>query len=194
MAASFRQELVRLGSTEPKDVSGSTQALEGLFGRSINLSYPWLELDSRPTGVSVQAWIEAHPDLPYGYLVYPSSKVSAFLQDLLNEFKARKSKDPLGNIKAARKALRHLRACQTGVPDEQEALPHQPLVAGVTSRAKVATTEAHRGWVVQKELECFTLMSFSILTVSWHAGKTHIPAPAQARSVMKSMLPFWMRP
>ena len=142
----------------------------------------------------MQAWIEAHPDLPDGYLVYPSSKVSAFLQDLLNSFKARKSKDPHGNIRAARKALRHLRACQSGLPDEQEELPHQPLVAGVTSRAKAATTEARRGWAVQTERECFTLMSFSTLTVCWHAGKTQIPAHPQARSVMKNMLPFWMPP
>ena len=144
MAAAVRQELERLGSAEPKNLFGSTQALEGPFGRSINLSHPGSSctLDHR---CSVQAWIEAHPDLPYGYLVYPSSKVSAFLQDLLNTYKARNSKDPLGNIKAARKALRHLRACQTGLPDEQEELPHQPLVAGVTSRAKAATTEARRG-------------------------------------------------
>ena len=106
--------------------------------------------------MSLQAWIEAHPELPGGYLVHPSSKVSAFLQYLLEGHTARKSKDPHGSIRAARKALRHLKACQSGLPDEPEELPHQPLVAGVTSRAKAATTEARRGYAGHDELHLST--------------------------------------
>ncbi|DBA88628.1 TPA: hypothetical protein ACH3X1_016476 [Trebouxia sp. C0004] len=82
-----------------------------------------------------------------GYLVYPSSKVSAFLQSVLEECTANNSKNSLGAVKSARKALGHLRACQVGKPEEGTEFPSQPYIAGVTSRAKTATAEA-RQWSV----------------------------------------------
>ena len=94
-----------------------------------------------------QKWTDEHSELPEGYLVYPSSKVSAFLQSILEECTASNSKDPLGAVKSARKALRHLRACQVGIPEEGTEFPSQPYIAGVTSRAKTATAEA-RQWSV----------------------------------------------
>ena len=60
---------------------------------------------------------------------------------------ASNSKDPHGAVKSARKALRHLRACQAGIPDDEAKFPSQPYIAGVTSRAKAATAEA-RQWLV----------------------------------------------
>ncbi|KAL3160455.1 hypothetical protein ABBQ32_010774 [Trebouxia sp. C0010 RCD-2024] len=62
-------------------------------------------------------WIDDQVEQPEGYLVFPSSK-------------------------SARKALRHLRACQVGIPEEGTEFPSQPYIAGVTSRAKTATAEA----------------------------------------------------
>ncbi len=92
-----------------------------------------------------QKWIDDHPEQPEGYLVFPSSKVSAFLSHILADCTASNSKDPLGAVKSARKALRHLRACQVGIPEEGTEFPSQPYIAGVTSRAKTATAEA-RQW------------------------------------------------
>ena len=40
----------------------------------------------------------------------------------------------------------------------------------------------------------YTLLSFSSMTVSLLAGKTQTPAPLQAHSVKRSMLPFWTQP
>ena len=94
-----------------------------------------------------QRWIDDHVEQPEGYLVYPSSKVSAFLSHILADCIASSSKDPLGAVKSARKALRHLKACQVGIPDEGTEFPSQPYIAGVTSRAKTATAEA-RQWSV----------------------------------------------
>ncbi|KAL3144589.1 hypothetical protein ABBQ32_004313 [Trebouxia sp. C0010 RCD-2024] len=87
-------------------------------------------------------WTDDHIEQPKGYLVYPSSKVFAFLQSILEECTASNSKDPLGAVKSARKALRHLRACQVGIPEEGTEFPSQPYIAGVTSRAKTATAQA----------------------------------------------------
>ncbi|DBA83811.1 TPA: hypothetical protein ACH3X1_006334 [Trebouxia sp. C0004] len=89
-------------------------------------------------------WTDEHIEQTEGYLVYPSSKVSAFLQSILEECTASNSKDPLGAVKSARKALRHLRACQVGIPEEGTEFPSQPYIAGVTSRAKTATAEARQ--------------------------------------------------
>ena len=94
-----------------------------------------------------QKWIDDHPEQPEGYLVFPSSKVSAFLSHILADCTASSSKDPHGAVKSARKALRHLRACQAGIPDDGAKFPSQPYIAGVTSRAKTATAEA-RQWLV----------------------------------------------
>jgi hypothetical protein len=94
-----------------------------------------------------QKWIDDHPDHPEGYLVFPSSKVSAFLSQTLADCTASSSKDPHGAVKSARKALRHLRACQAGIPDEGVDFPSQPYIVGVTSRARTATAEA-RQWSV----------------------------------------------
>ena len=94
-----------------------------------------------------QKWIDDHPEQPEGYLVFPSSKVSAFLSHILADCTASSSKDPHGAVKSARKALRHLRACQAGIPDEGVDFPSQPYIVGVTSRARTATAEA-RQWSV----------------------------------------------
>ncbi len=94
-----------------------------------------------------QKWIYDHPEQPAGYLVFPSSKVSAFLSHILADCTNSSSKDPHGAVKSARKALRHLRACQAGIPDEGVDFPSQPYIVGVTSRAKTATAEA-RQWSV----------------------------------------------
>ena len=94
-----------------------------------------------------QKWIDDHPEQPEGYLVFPSSKVSAFLSHILADCTASSSKDPHGAVKSARKALRHLRACQAGIPDDGAKFPSQPYIAGVTSRAKTATAEA-RQWLL----------------------------------------------
>ena len=79
--------------------------------------------------------------------MFPSSKVSAFLSHILAHCTASSSKDPHGAVKSERKALRHLRACQTGIPEDGTEFPSQPYIAGVTSRAKTATAEA-RQWSV----------------------------------------------
>ncbi|KAL0021239.1 hypothetical protein WJX79_007883 [Trebouxia sp. C0005] len=89
-------------------------------------------------------WIDDHPEQPEGYVVFPSSKISAFLSHILADCTASNSKDPHGAVKSARKALRHLRACQAGIPDDEAKFPSQPYIAGVTSRAKTATAEARQ--------------------------------------------------
>ncbi|KAL3154348.1 hypothetical protein ABBQ32_013828 [Trebouxia sp. C0010 RCD-2024] len=89
-------------------------------------------------------WIDDHPEQPEGYLVFPSSKVSAFLSHILADCTASGSKDQHGAVKSARKALRHLRGCQAGIPDDGAKFPSQPYIAGVTSRAKTATAEARQ--------------------------------------------------
>ncbi len=94
-----------------------------------------------------QKWTDDLAEQPEGYLVYSRSKVSAILQSILEECTANNSKDPLGAVKSARKALRHLRACQVGIPDDGTEFPSQPYIAGVTSRAKTVTAEA-RQWSV----------------------------------------------
>ncbi|KAL3134335.1 hypothetical protein ABBQ38_006592 [Trebouxia sp. C0009 RCD-2024] len=101
-------------------------------------------LDSSYVLVDQQKWIDDHPEQPEGYLVFPSSKVSAFLSHILADCIASSSKDPRGAVKSARKALRHLRACQAGIPDDEAKFPSQPYIAGVTSRAKAATAEARQ--------------------------------------------------
>ncbi|KAL3162764.1 hypothetical protein ABBQ38_008580 [Trebouxia sp. C0009 RCD-2024] len=80
-----------------------------------------------------QKWTDDHPEQPEGYLVFPSSKVSAFLSHTLADCTASSSKDPHGAVKSARKALRHLRACQVGIPEEGTEFPSQPYIAGVTN-------------------------------------------------------------
>ncbi|DBA90737.1 TPA: hypothetical protein ACH3X1_003947 [Trebouxia sp. C0004] len=89
-------------------------------------------------------WIDDHPEQPEGYLVFPSCKVSAVLSHILANCTDSSSKDPHGAVKSARKALRHLRACQTGIPDDEAKFFSQPYIAGVTSRAKAATAEARQ--------------------------------------------------
>ncbi|KAL3132286.1 hypothetical protein ABBQ32_008867 [Trebouxia sp. C0010 RCD-2024] len=84
---------------------------------------------------------------PEGYLVFPSSKVSAFLSHILADCTASSSKDLHGAVKSTRKASRHLRAGQTGIPEEGTDFPSQPYIAGVASRAKTATAEP-RQWSV----------------------------------------------
>lgn len=92
--------------------------------------------------VFLQVWVDGQPGLAHGYLVHPSSKVAAFLQALLEDLIGGGFKNPASSIKSARKALRHLRTIQR-VPDEDGlVLPKQPLVAGVQSLAREATTEA----------------------------------------------------
>ncbi|DBB12013.1 TPA: hypothetical protein ACH3X3_006131 [Trebouxia sp. C0006] len=76
--------------------------------------------------------------------ILSSSKVSAFLSHILVDCTASSSNDPHGAVKSARKALRHLRACQAGIPDDEAKFPIQPYIAGVTSRAKTATAEARQ--------------------------------------------------
>ncbi|KAL3134416.1 hypothetical protein ABBQ38_006478 [Trebouxia sp. C0009 RCD-2024] len=66
-------------------------------------------------------WIDDQVEQPEGYLVFPRHAV-----------------------KSARKALRHLRAWQAGIPDDGAKFPSQPYIAGVTSRAKTATAEARQ--------------------------------------------------
>ena len=110
-----------------------------------------------------QKWTDDHVEQPEGYLVYPSSKVSAFLSHILEECTANSSKDPLGAVKSARKALRHLKACQVGIPDEGVEFPSQPYIAGVTSRAKTATAKARR-WSVAVCLQ--TILAVHALEVS----------------------------
>ena len=91
--------------------------------------------------------------------MFPSSKVSAFLSHLLEECTNNNSKDPLGAIKSARKALRHLRACQAGIPDDGTEFPSQPYIAGVTSRAKIATTDARQRLVLVGKAKFVSLNS-----------------------------------
>ncbi|KAL3149462.1 hypothetical protein ABBQ32_002247 [Trebouxia sp. C0010 RCD-2024] len=86
--------------------------------------------------------IDDRPEQPEGYLVFPSRKVSAFLSHIFADCTASSSKDPHGAVKSARKALRHLRACQAGIPDDEAKFPSQPYIAGLISRAKTATAEA----------------------------------------------------
>ncbi len=148
VAATLRQKLAKPGPFEPNQVAGLSQKVEGdiLLPESPPctlqgcLSLDFVLFDQ-------QKWTDEHAELPDGYLVYPSSKVSAFLQRILEECTASNSKDPLGAVKSARKALRHLRACQVGIPDDEAKFPSQPYIAGVTSRAKTATAEA-RQWSV----------------------------------------------
>ncbi len=96
-----------------------------------------------------QKWTDNHPEQPEGYLVFPSGKVSAEPSHILPDCTVSRSKDLHGAVKLARKALRHLRACQAGIPDDGAEFPSQPYIAGVwcmvygvISTAKTATGEA----------------------------------------------------
>ena len=149
VAAPIRQKLAKPGPFEPNQVVRLPQKVEG------ETCYPTALLwyaHARREFVSLtcvlldqQKWIDDHPEQPEGYLVFPSSKVSAFLSHILADCTASSSKDPHGAVKSARKALRHLTACQAGIPDDGAEFPSQPYIAGVTSRAKTATAEA-RQW------------------------------------------------
>jgi len=50
-----------------------------------------------------QKWTDDHAELPKGYLVYPSSMVSAFRQNVLEECTTSNSTNSLGAVKSARK-------------------------------------------------------------------------------------------
>ena len=113
-----------------------------------------------------QKWITEHPEQPEGCLVFPSSKVSAFLSHLLEECTNNNSKDSLGAIKSARKALRHLRGCQAGIPDDGTEFPSQPYIAGVTSRAKIATTDARQRLVLVGKAKLVPLNSREHIVLS----------------------------
>ncbi len=59
----------------------------------------------------MQAWCK---DKGYDTVIHPIIKCVLFLEDLLDEMVAKKSKDPFGNIRVARKALSKVRyVCQT---------------------------------------------------------------------------------
>ena len=144
VAASFRQKLAKPGPLEPNQVARLSQKVEG-EGLLPPCSLTQTEVCSTQVLFDQQKWIDDHPEQPEGYLVFPNSKVSAFLQSILEDCTASSSKDPHGAVKSARKALRYLRGCQAGIPDDEAKFPSQPYIAGVTSRAKTATAEA-RQW------------------------------------------------
>ena len=151
MAATVRQQLAKPDALEPNQ---STWSISDLRKWKV-MSY-CLRVSLQPTasllGLSPvlsdqQKWLDDQVEQPNGYLVFPSSNVSAFLYISLRDSTASSTKDPHGGVKSARKALRHLRACQAGIPDDGAEVPSQPYIAGATSRAKRATAEA-RQWSV----------------------------------------------
>ena len=107
VAASFRQELAKPGPPEPNQVARLSQKVEG-DGLLPPCSLKQTEVCSTQVLFDQQKWIDDHPEQPEGYLVFPSSKVSAFLSHILADCTASSSKDPHGAVKSARKALQHL--------------------------------------------------------------------------------------
>ena len=49
-----------------------------------------------------QKWIDDHPEQPEGYLVFPSSKVSAFLSHIPADCTTSSSNDPHGACKVGK--------------------------------------------------------------------------------------------
>ncbi|KAL3156263.1 hypothetical protein ABBQ32_012537 [Trebouxia sp. C0010 RCD-2024] len=138
--AMFRLEYSGAGATQPLVDDASLtkeQKWQLLFDRNWQSLAPSSQTKWLVYLRKWQKWIDDHPEQPEGYLVFPSSKVSAFLSHILADCTASSSKDPHGAVKSARKALRHLRACQAGIPDDGAKFPSQPYIAGVTSRAKM---------------------------------------------------------
>ena len=89
-------------------------------------------------------------------VMHPVTKCVIFLEDLLADMVAKKSKDPFGTIRIARKALSKircvlmilgfLRELQRGVPPPYgEAFSKETLIRSASSKAFAATTEARIG-------------------------------------------------
>ena len=104
VAASFRQKLAKLGPLEPNQVARLSQKVEG-DGLLPPCSLTQTEVCSTQVLFDQQKWLDDRPEQPEGYLVFPSSKVSAFLSHILADCTASSSKDPHGAVKSARKAL-----------------------------------------------------------------------------------------
>ena len=117
--------------------------------------------------------IDVHAEQPEGYLAFPNSKVWAFLSQLLQQCTTNNSKDPLGAVKSARKALQRLRAYKAGIPDsmqgrrtrQQDSRPSQPPIVGVTSCVERAIAEAHDCLVLSGTANIVSLLSSSAILI-----------------------------
>ncbi|KAL0031622.1 hypothetical protein WJX77_010224 [Trebouxia sp. C0004] len=87
-------------------------------------------------------------------VMHPVTKCVIFLEDLLANMVAKKSKDPFGTIRVARKALSKIRELQRGVPPPYgEAFSKETLIRSASSKAFAATTEARIGHWAQGTLQ-----------------------------------------
>ncbi|DBA96543.1 TPA: hypothetical protein ACH3X1_015415 [Trebouxia sp. C0004] len=79
-------------------------------------------------------------------VIHPITKCVIFLEDLLSDMVAKKSKDPLGTTRVARKALSKIRELQRGVPPPYgEQFSKETLIRSASSKVLAATTEATIG-------------------------------------------------
>ncbi|DBA81418.1 TPA: hypothetical protein ACH3X1_007208 [Trebouxia sp. C0004] len=93
--------------------------------------------------VILQAWCDK---MSLDTVMHPVTKCVIFLEDLLANMVAKKSKDPFGTIRVARKALSKIRELQRGVPPPYgEAFSKETLIRSASSKAFAATTEARIG-------------------------------------------------
>jgi hypothetical protein len=115
----------------------------------------------------MQAWCD---NRAFDTVIHPDPKCVIFLEDLLQEMVDKKSKDPFGTIRVARKALSKIRYCfksnqawkwslqqlmndlyhyrelQRGVPPLYgEQFSKETLIKSASSKAFAATTEARIG-------------------------------------------------
>ncbi|KAL0032293.1 hypothetical protein WJX79_002910 [Trebouxia sp. C0005] len=91
-------------------------------------------------------WLAWCDNKAFDTVIHPIPKCVIFLEDLLQEMVDKKSKDPFGTIRVARKALSKIRELQRGVPPPYgEQFSKETLIRSASSKAFAATTEARIG-------------------------------------------------
>ncbi|KAL0028847.1 hypothetical protein WJX77_000806 [Trebouxia sp. C0004] len=91
-------------------------------------------------------WLAWCDSKGFDTVMHPIPKCVIFLEDLLQEMVDKKSKDPFGTVRVARKALSKIRELQRGVPSPYgEQFSKETLIKSASSKAFAATTEARIG-------------------------------------------------
>ncbi|KAL0049944.1 hypothetical protein WJX82_001316 [Trebouxia sp. C0006] len=91
-------------------------------------------------------WLAWCDSKGFDTVMHPIPKCVIFLEDLLQDMVDKKSKDPFGTVRVARKALSKMRELQRGVPPPYgEQFSKETLIKSASNKAFAATTEARIG-------------------------------------------------
>ncbi|DBB05629.1 TPA: hypothetical protein ACH3X1_012246 [Trebouxia sp. C0004] len=103
----------------------------------------WEKLEENTKKFILHCFVEV---AGFDTVMHPIPKCVIFLEDLLQEMVDKKSKDPFGTVRVARKALSKIRELQRGVPSPYgEQFSKETLIKSASSKAFAATTEARIG-------------------------------------------------